>query len=214
MPFATELFNFTDINCRPRRTLAANPRVFPCRMRTMAAGWIGWIVRETETGLIHRWESVARVLRLRPLKLSLFLSLSLSLCVPVTRWRKSRIDRQSGRVPDTGRSKQCDRRSLSRQVDKSRSFDVSCCGIGRGMINRGWATRKRAVWPWSWIGSGSLWTRSPFPRILLLVCSRFGMELDVFDFVPIFRGCLTTLITILDIIRFRSKVDDSNFVMF
>lgn len=36
MPFA--LFNFADINCR--RTLAANPRVFPCRMRTMAAGWI------------------------------------------------------------------------------------------------------------------------------------------------------------------------------
>lgn len=69
MPFA--LFNFADINCR--RTLAANPRVFPCRMRTMAAGWIVRIVRETETGLIHRSESVARVLRLRPLKRSLSL---------------------------------------------------------------------------------------------------------------------------------------------
>lgn len=76
MPFA--LFNFADINCR--RTLAANPRVFPCRMRTMAAGWIVRIVRETETGLIHRSESVARVLRLRPLKRSLSL-------LRVARWK-------------------------------------------------------------------------------------------------------------------------------
>lgn len=42
-------------------------------------------------------------------------------------------------------------------------------------------------------------------------CSRFGMELDVFDFVTIF---LEESSTILKIIRFRSKVDDSNFVMF
>lgn len=76
MPFA--LFNFADINCR--RTLAANPRVFPCRMRTMAVGWIVRIVRETETGLIHRSESVAHVLRLRPLKRSLSL-------LRVARWK-------------------------------------------------------------------------------------------------------------------------------
>lgn len=43
-------------------------------------------------------------------------------------------------------------------------------------------------------------------------CSRFGMELDVFDFVTIFLEDVQS--RILKIIRFRSKVDDSNFVMF
>lgn len=133
MPFA--LFNFADINCR--RTLAANPRVFPCRMRTMAAGWIVRIVRETETGLIHRSESVARVLRLRPLKHSL--SLSATRCTV-----KSRTDRhvESGRVPDTAatwsiKTMRSPLPHSSSQVDKSRwSFDVSRSGIGHGMINR------------------------------------------------------------------------------
>lgn len=58
-------------------------------------GWIVWIVRETETGLIHRSESVARVLRLRPLKRSFSLTLSHSLSL-ATRGKPDRSARRIG----------------------------------------------------------------------------------------------------------------------